>query len=895
MNDAYRKLIGVLEQGGILNRFPCLADALWLACRRPAERERAEEDLPEPRMSDQEDAETPVVAPLVETPPKLQPPPRVPAEPPPLGIKPLRITLDAAESDELQAVVPDRRGTAQAPPGPAIHVPSPPSLPERDRFARQLKLLRRLHTSVRCRELNLDATLRRFCDEEIPEPVFSAGYERALNLTLLVDQSPTMDLWRNMACEFFGVLEASAAFRRCRALLWSIEIDDGRACASYSPLHSGVARNEPREDTADQASEIEFAARDVVFLFSDCTAQRWSRGDCLAELEGWAQRAHVVVVNPLPQHFWPRTSLERAERVNLHMDQVASPNASFRASSPTRTGVDPTLDRYVPMPIVAPDPGHMYAWTRFMALRRRSFPGRLFSVANSPPQPVDHGGKRFASRERLAMFKRQARPEAVELARLVAASPVINLPIVRLLRTEVLPKGRVGVEPDDCSYDAEVMLSPLLQVVPNIDAPEPDQVMYCFPDEDMRACLVAELPRSRIRDVFDTIGFYIEHEALPPDAGRFDGFVAMLRNPEHAIGDELYRVHEVVQVAARVIFRRLGGMYADLLTSQGQPRFLTELNVALGQVEAARSAGDLATALRILDDAYEAAASKNWQDAKPLLEEQLRFYRGLLRVPDLIPSGVVVREHFVEPTTGMALAPIAAGSFVMGSPDTEPERYEDEGPQHRVTLSYDFWIGICPVTQRQYEAVTGENPSAIRGPNRPVENVSWDDAVAYCERLTERGVKTSHRYGRYAFRLPTEAEWEYACRAGTMTRWSCGDDEDTLGRVAWYAGNSRETTHPVGAKEPNNWGLYDMHGNVWEWCLDAATLRGVSVETDTYVDGVVDPVCTDGVIRVYRGGSWRNAGDFCRSAARSASEAALRGVDVGFRVCLASCPMRSKP
>jgi formylglycine-generating enzyme required for sulfatase activity len=893
MNDAYCRLVGALQDGEILHRFPSLADALWLACQRPVESEVTEKRRVETQKHAERVGDAATATPARELPsePALRAPDVI-AEPPPLAIKPLHITIDTAEPDELRAVVPSEEGKGHAPRGPSIEVPSLPSLPNRDRFVRQLKLLRRLHPSLRRRTLNLDATVRRFCEEEIPEPVFSPGYEQTLNLTFLVDESPTMDMWRNMASEFFGVLQASAAFQRSRAFLWSVTMQDGRAQASYSPLHSAADES---ESDADVVKRLEFSAHDVVVLFSDCTARRWYRSDCMAQWKEWARRAHVVVVNPLPQRFWPRTSLEAAQRVNLRMDQVASPNASLRVSSPQQTGPDLPRDQTFALPIVAPDPAHLLAWSRFMALRRRSFPGRLYSIGDSQPLSPAPERKPLTSRERLAMFKRQARPEAVELARLVAASPIINLPIVRLLRSRLLAPSRPGVDPNDCSYDAEVMLSPLLQVAP-IDkrekrSAEPDQVLYRFPDEKggqdikgMRAALVGELPRARIQEVLNTIGFYIEHEAEELQAGHFHGFVAMLHNPEQAVGDELWRVHEIVQIAARIIFRRLGGKYAELLKSAGQPRFLSELNAAFTQAQTACEAGDAPKAQQILKAARQAAEKSDWADAHCLLDEQLDFYGGLLQVEQLLHQELTKRGPFTEPTTGMVLAPIPAGTFLMGSPESEKGRYEDEGPQHRVTLSNDFWIGIHPVTQQQYEAVMGDNPSKFKGPDRPVEQVSWEDAVAFCERLNKQ---TSDLPEGNEFRLPTEAEWEYCCRAGLTTRFCFGDDEELLGEYAWYGTNSEQETHPVGKKRANEWGLHDMHGNVWEWCLDAVERLKAA---RTYVDGVVDPASIKGGRRVLRGGSWFVGGRGCRSAFRFADEPGFRIVNLGFRVCLAPSP-----
>ncbi len=189
---------------------------------------------------------------------------------------------------------------------------------------------------------------------------------------------------------------------------------------------------------------------------------------------------------------------------------------------------------------------------------------------------------------------------------------------------------------------------------------------------------------------------------------------------------------------------------------------------------------------------------------------------------------------FYRNTTGMEFVWIAPGEYMMGSRRTPREIqqlyggetywFEREHPCHRVKLTEGFWLAATPVTQAQWEDVMGSNPSHFQGPDRPVEGVSWHDAMEFSSELSEME-------GLY-YQLPTEAQWEYAARAGTDTEFYFGDDAERLGDYAWYAGNSGEETHPVARKKPNSWGLYDMHGNVWEWCLDwyAEYTPGLSVD-----------------------------------------------------------------
>jgi len=220
----------------------------------------------------------------------------------------------------------------------------------------------------------------------------------------------------------------------------------------------------------------------------------------------------------------------------------------------------------------------------------------------------------------------------------------------------------------------------------------------------------------------------------------------------------------------------------------------------------------------------------------------------------------------------------------MGSPPDEPGRNLDEGPQTKVVLPQGFWLGRCEVTQAEFQAIMGTNPSnTTDDPNQPVDKVNWHEAMEYCAKLTRQAQAANRLPAGYGYRLPTEAEWEYACRAGTKTRFSFGDDkaETQLTDYAWFLRNSESTPHPVGKKRPNPWGLFDMHGNVWEWCLDRweGALPGGCVTNN--------PTAAEGTLRVARGGSWLYDGKACRSANRDDYSPSNRCSDLGFRVALA--------
>ncbi len=222
----------------------------------------------------------------------------------------------------------------------------------------------------------------------------------------------------------------------------------------------------------------------------------------------------------------------------------------------------------------------------------------------------------------------------------------------------------------------------------------------------------------------------------------------------------------------------------------------------------------------------------------------------------------------------MVLLP--AGEFLMGSPDSDKDAAPFEKPQHRVRITKPFYMGKYLVTQEQWEAVTGDNPSHFKGPKNPVEQVSWDDCQQFLGKLNAKPAA-----GAGKFQLPTEAQWEYACRAGSKTRYCFGDGESKLGDYAWYAANSGSKTHPVGEKNPNAWGLYDMHGNVWEWCQDWWK-DGYYAKSP--MDDPTGP--TEGSGRVFRGGSWHDRARDCQSARRYRHWPVNRGNHMGLRVSL---------
>ncbi len=253
----------------------------------------------------------------------------------------------------------------------------------------------------------------------------------------------------------------------------------------------------------------------------------------------------------------------------------------------------------------------------------------------------------------------------------------------------------------------------------------------------------------------------------------------------------------------------------------------------------------------------------------------------VLDLLDALQRQAPERPKLLVNSVGMKLVLIPAGVFRMGSPDDEPGRRDNEGPQRETAITAPFYLGACPVTQEQYERVLKVNPSRFHagaggGPDLPVESVSWDDAVSFCRALSE--LPEEQEAGR-VYRLPTEAEWEYACRAGTETAFGVGPTL-AAGAATFDAGDAPpQGPAPVGGCAANAWGLFDMHGNVWEWCADwyAAGYYRKAPRNDPKGPNV-------GRFRVVRGGSWRNHAATCRAAYRNAYLPGNRDAATGFRV-----------
>jgi formylglycine-generating enzyme required for sulfatase activity len=697
--------------------------------------------------------------------------------------------------------------------------------------------LRKLFPSRAQEELDLDRMIAHLAETGCLVPFQRPRKELWLDAALVVDRTASSFVWEAAAKELFETLARSGSFRHVRSLDL---LADGT-------LHQGGNIVDPRR-------LIDAEGRTLILVATDAVADIWHGGKGVELLNLWAKVLPVVLIQWMPERQWDRTAIGQARRRAVFSSPDRSVGRPSAQPSRARPGHRDSRSAKRPaIPITTLDPAPLERWARMLVHGDIAVPGVIL-----PDRPLRTMGTRvaveFDAERQVRQFDSLSSREARRLIRMLAAVP-LRLKIVRFVHASLLP----GTGP---SVIAEVMLSGLIE---QVDHPgEPEKARFAF-----RPGVAAVLPEGALAsDLYDALSAVAKYTGI-----RFGGktFEAALKAP-----DELFREGEGSTVplddeaaafatAAAPILRILGGRYrrlVEILETQLSPPVLAEV--------------------------LEPAASQG-QSIKVEAVTDFTFTATPLSASSSDPPGTVTNS------IGMKLVPIPAGEFLMGSPDSDLDADEDEKPQHRVRITRPFYLGIYPVTQAQYQKVMRATPSYFKDqPENPVEGVSWYQAVRFCNRLSKMedmkpfyGIKgesvTIPSNTNPGYRLPTEAEWEYACRAGSETPYSFGDDPAEMGEYAWYFENSDHKTHPVGKKHPNALGLYDMHGNVWEWCWNGWDADEYSrLAKQAPVDDPVGPSQTS--LRVIRGGCWGDGPRSLRSAYRGRLAPGSRGSSLGFRV-----------
>jgi len=715
-----------------------------------------------------------------------------------------------------------RRGPGRADGTGAHPIQSPgvPALPNRLGIARAFRPLKKGIDSRQNFDINVSATADGMADTRIHWPVLRPTKERWLDLALVAESARSMLVWRPVVREFRKLLHRTSLFRKIESWEFSTDKEKGQIF-----LHRGDGINRP------QRSIIGVEGRRVVLVVSDCVSDAWRNGTIARLMEKWTADAMVAVVQLFPEHFWNRTALRQADLVQLRMRSWGAPNRSLLVFPPTNwaditdlTALDGSEWKAPDgpkLPIFPLEPPYIRAWAASLAaLRHFDLPGVILDKKASPANSKTDSEVDLSAETLVDRFTAVASPKAKRLAAYLAAAPLV-MPVMRLVQAAMLPDSHQ-------SHLAEVMLSGLIRrVTPESSGAAEDEILYDFVD-GVRGLLLA---MNRISDSVRVLELAMGKmsDFINARTGRtVVSFRALLADPTSIGQFQLEGTSRAFAEISVFVLKRLGGVYIEI-------------------------------AERLENEIVE----KNTE-----IKIDILSYHGDILEIQLGNSKTIMRFIYIEP-----------GEFLMGSPQDEPGRFDRE-KQHKVMLTEGFYMQETPVTQGQWKAVMGNNPSHFRdeGPEHPVERVSWEDAQEFILRLNR---KTEN----IEYRLPTEAQWEYVCRAETDSPFWTGQCLST--DEANYDGNNpqkkcpkgiyRKQTTPVKKFSPNQWGLYDMHGNVWEWCSD---LFG-----DYSKGTVTDPKGPDkGPGRVYRGGAWFYGADSCRSASRNYFPPNSRNNDLGFRV-----------
>ena len=759
-----------------------------------------------------------------------------------------------------------------------------------------------------------------------PWPIFSPRKVPAVEVHLWLDAGVAMAVWWPLAQDLQRLLASSQAFAQVALHRFAVEqlphatssVRRGRECLDGTALH---------------------------LVLSDTAGRHWWDGSMALCLEGVAQQGPVAIVHTLPMRYWERTALRRGTAVTLSNGRGLGPNSGYQAVplanlDPRRrsTAVPLPQPEGLRLPVLSLDPRDLAPWAALVMGDRLACSGGTVLPLADPSQPLPLPSQAVQPNAEInsaqantlwLAFCQQASPEAQRLMRQMAAAPLLTLPVLRYLLAAELPDQLAPLPL------AEVLVSGLVRRCEGDGEINPNLVQFELLPA-VQQLLEAQLDPYRKVKVIQAITDLLERHWN--QQGRRDNFQTLLTDSRTPLPAGAEGLAHIANVTAAMLDRLPGQPFRELAqklrTGTGSlPPPLWPTAVAFA--EEAFDTAQLVEVPPLEQVRFETAwfEGLNLEPLKftkakiqPLTGIRFRAIGETFRDPSIDDSDGsswcffeplgVSRDATAQPLPQLTLVEIQAGTFQMGSPHNEPERSADEGPQHEVTLQ-SFFISQTPITQAQWRQVAewseqpGEhwghslkpNPSRFidqpESDQRPVEHVSWHDAMEFCRRL-------SQRIGRQ-YTLPSEAQWEYACRAGSITPFHFGPTitpalANYYGNTAYANGSQgryRRQTTPVQQCYANAWGLHDMHGNVWEWCLDHwhDSYEGAPADGSAWLN-TIEPnkkstskkrnySDTEEENRLLRGGSWNSYPGDCRSANRNHLQPDVADLDVGFRVvCL---------
>ncbi|OYQ62631.1 hypothetical protein B9G53_21205 [Pseudanabaena sp. SR411] len=873
-----------------------IADALWLASKiggayEVIEPQEIEVIEPLPEISVTENVLPPSLPPL--------PPSSVPAYIPP----------SAVNRDHEISEVPEQ--------GLPIQVKSAPALPDSRAIARSLRPLMRKVPSLNRVELDEIATVNRIAERDIWLPILKRSPERWFDIELVIEASEFSFIWQDTLDEFQRLLENQGAFRNVRT--WYVrESEQGqpRLVKKRQNMNGEMdAQITAESDLSSRSPKelIEASGRSLVLFVSDCRSRIWQQGQIHDWLALWSKHSPTAIVQLLPERLWKQSELDVGFAVQASSLVAGAFNSQLQVREiGVRTKINPA--DALTLPVVTLTANALKQWALVVtAGGRQRVPARLFDLSWVKDPERDRTAAIIqpkSAEARVELFMATASILAQQLAGMMAAVPV-EMSVVRLIQQELLPE----LTP---VHIAEVYSSDLLEQESQADHP----IRYKFV-KGVRGLLNDRTPLDETFQVIEELSQHIARTL----GFEIDSFTALLSPKSDWTDAQKDAILPFAQITTEVL-HRLGGEYAEL--AELVERDARERSDWIQPIETDAPIDDgwdgfpklevlTFTTARLVETEtetwYPPLQTEEYTVATISIDDETPTASGIelelfsFKVGSIVKSG---DDWVVQKSEGQAyryveqlnedvvleMVSITGGEFMMGSLNNEVERRNSESPQHLVTVP-DFYMGRYPVTQAQWRAVAAmphvereidPNPSNFKGDTRPVEQVSWEEAIEFCVRLS---VHTNHQY-----RLPTEAEWEYACRAGTTTpfhfgktispelaNYNCKVAYDLI-RGTFPKNKNRsksiDKTTPVSHFDvANAWGLSDMHGNVLEWCQDHwhGNYEGAPKDGSAWlIDNSED------AIRVWRGGSWISNPWYCRSACRNVNVPADRYFNLGFRV-----------
>ncbi|WP_072927156.1 formylglycine-generating enzyme family protein [Microcystis aeruginosa] len=716
--------------------------------------------------------------------------------------------------------------------------------------------------------LDEEATASFIAERDIWLPVTKPQPERWLTLELVVEESRSSFIWRELINEFQNLLENQGAFKTVR--VWQLSTSNNQELQLVRRRKKG----KPGQRYHSHKELIHPRGRGLVLLVSDCVSPLWQKALIHPWLKDWSEKQPTAILQLFPERLWNSTQLGRGRKLFTTALTAGVPNPKLILKNyPQWLPIN--WQNTLLIPVITLETEVLKQWAKVVAgSGNAQISAFLFDLEFIKQQiieisPISREENKQDSEDKNSIknkaeaiverFFATASEPAKKLAKMMAAAPV-SMQVVNLIRKTLLNEVRPV-------HVAEFYMGGLLK--PIVENEEGQYRVYDFLP-GVRQVLNDAIGRRQTIKVLDAISQYIAGEIKSP----IRSFAALLTLLPTYPPEQREKILPFAQVSIEVL-RNLGGEYAE---------FAEEIAVNISNPLPIPQSSPPPLKTSIFDVAtIEILETRTFEFTLATIERQSQSrFEGatwVIKKEKRQAEGIV--EKLAEGVE-LELMEIPGGTFMMGTEDEEIERlvkkfgrdgFRREKPPHRVTVS-SFYMGRYPITQAQWQAIAATakididlktNPSNFKGDELPVERVNWYQATEFCKRLS--------RETKREYRLPSEAEWEYACRAGTTTAFHFGEtitaDLANYRATETYAdeptGEYRQQTTPVGQFPPNAFGLYDMHGNVWEWCADTwhPNYDGAPTDGSAWIENGADNRSP------LRGGSWYDLPSFCRSAYRS--------------------------